>query len=268
MAILTISRQYGSGGRQVGLLVAERLGCELVDKSTLHRDLLARGEVWARLDMEVDEVKPDLWERHDWRYHAWLANLESAIWDHAEGARTVIVGRGSNYILAEAPICLRARVEAPLAMRVERIMAREGIVERARAEELVIEEDRQRAGYVRSNYGRGWDEAVAYDVSLDTAAQTIAEVAARLAGLLEEKDRLATPADRLRLAGLALAARLKARIASERDLLLPTLKVRHAPSGIEVEAVIHNPGERDRIERLAKEICGEHPVRLLLHRRI
>lgn len=268
MAILTISRQYGSGGRQVGLLVAERLGCEMVDKDVLHRDLLARGEVWARLDMELDEVKPDLWERHDWRYNAYLTLLESAIWDHAADAKAVIVGRGSNHILAEAPLLLRARVVAPLPLRVERVMAREGMTDRARAEALVKEVDRERAGYVKANYGRAWDDVQAYDVSYDTGEQSPEEVARSLATLLEDKDRQAVPADHARLAGLALAARLKARIASEPGLLLPTLTVRHAPEAIEVAAVIHNPAERDTLARLAREVCGEAPVRLSLRPRI
>lgn len=268
MAILTISRQFGSGGRQVGQMVAERLGCELVDKATLHRDLLARGEVWARLDMELDEVKPDLWERHDWRYNAYLALLESAIWDHSAGGRAVVVGRGSNYVLAEAPLCLRARVVAPTALRVERVMEREGMTDRRRAEELLAEMDRERAGYVKANYGRAWDDAQSYDISFDTGEQPIEEVAGVLAGLLEEKELRATPADRQRLAGLALAARLKARIASEPGLLLPTLTVRHAPEAIEVAAVIHNPEERQILARLVKEVCGDAPVRLSLRPRI
>lgn len=218
--------------------------------------------------MELDEVKPDLWERHDWRYHAYLANLESAIWDHAAGAAAVIVGRGGNYILAEAPLCLRARVVAPEAVRVERIMARESISERARAQALVAAIDRGRAGYVRSNYGRGWEEAKAYDLTLDTGTRPLEEVAGVLARLLVEKDRAATPGDHERLAGLALAARLKARIANEPGLLLPTLAVRHAPPVIKVQAVIHNPGERGKIERLAREVCGDHPLRLLLKPRV
>jgi cytidylate kinase len=268
VAILTISRQYGSGGRQVGQLVAGRLGCELVDKETLRRDLLARGEVWARLDMELGEIKPDLWERHDWRYHAYLALLESAIWDHAASGRTVIVGRGANYILAEAPLCLRARVVAPTALRVERIMAREGLADRRRAEQLVAEIDRERAGYVKANYGRGWDVARSYDVSFDSGEKSLEEVAGALTGLMEEKDRQAAPADRERLSGLALAARLRARIASEPGLLLPTLTVRHAPEAIEVAAVIHRPAERDLLARLAREVCGDTPVRLNLRPRV
>jgi cytidylate kinase len=268
MAILTISRQYGSGGRQVGLLVAARLGWELVDKDVLHRDLLARGEVWARLDMELDEVKPDLWERHDWRYHAWLSQLESAIWDHAAGGRVVIVGRGANHVLAEAPLVLSARVVAPLALRVERLMAREGIADPRRAEELATMVDRERAGYVKANYGRAWDDPGAYDLSIDTGEVSLEEAAARLAEMLAEMERRATPAERDRLAGLALAARLKARIASEPGFLLPTLVVRHEPEAIVVEAVIHRPEERAVLARLAREVCGDTPVRLALRPRL
>lgn len=268
MAILTITREYGSAGHLVGQLVAERLGYGFVDKPRLHRDLLARGGVWASLGMELDEFKPDLWERHDWRYQAYLALLESVVFDHAQTGRAVIVGRGCNYILRQAPLCLHVLIVAPLELRVQRIMAQEGITDARQAEKLVREIDEERAGYLQINYGKDWKDVKAYDAVFNTGSHTLAQVAEMLVGLLEEKDRQAREADRLLLRGLALAARLKARIASEPTLLLPTLQVSYTGQAIEVKAVIHRPEEQLRLQELGREVCGEVAVHMDLRLRV
>lgn len=269
MAILTIAREYGSAGHLVGHLVAQRLGYLFVDKPQLHRDLLARGVEWARLGMELDEFKPDLWERHDWRYQAYLALLESVIFDHAQTGRAVIVGRGGSHILRQAPLCLRVLIVAPFELRVRRVMDREGIADLKRAEDLVREIDAERAGYLRINFGQAWDDAKAYDSVFNTATHTPEQVAEVLAGLLAEKDRQAREADWVLLKGLALAARLKARIAGEPSLLLPTLQVRYAEDQtIEVEVVVQNPGQQTLLEEISREVCGQAPVRLALRPRV
>lgn len=269
MAILTIAREYGSAGHLVGQLVAQRLDYAFVDKPQLHRDLLARGLEWARLGMELDEFKPDLWERHDWRYQAYLALLESVIFDHAQTGRAVIVGRGGNQILRQAPLCLRVLIVAPLELRVRRVMAREGIAEIRKAEDLVREIDAERAGYLRINYGQAWDDARAYDSVFNTGSHAPEQVAEILAGMLAEKDRQASEADWVLLKGLALAARLKARIAGEPKLLLPTLRVRYAKNQvIEVEAVVQRPEQQTLLREISREVCGEAPVRLDLRPRV
>ncbi len=58
MAILTISREYGSGGREIGRLTAERLGYRYVDKERLFQDLEQAGQRWGRVAKELDEVAP------------------------------------------------------------------------------------------------------------------------------------------------------------------------------------------------------------------
>ncbi|MBI4798007.1 MAG: cytidylate kinase-like family protein [Desulfarculus sp.] len=268
MAILTITREYGSSGHLVGQLVAERLGYEFVDKPRLHRDLLARGALWARLGMELDEFKPDLWERHDWRYQAYLALLESVVFDHAQTGKAVIVGRGCNYILRQAPLCLRVLIVAPLELRTQRIMAQEGIGDAKQAERLVQEIDAERAGYLQVNYGEDWKDLTVYDAIFNTGSHSLEQVAQMLVGLLEEEERQACEADRVLLKGLALAARLKARIAGETKLLLPTLQVSYTGQAIELKAVIHRPEEQLRLMEISREVCGDVPVKMDLRPRV
>ena len=143
MAILTISREYGSGGREIGRRVAERLNYRYVDKEQLFQDLDQAGERWGRVAREVDELCPTMWERFDWQYRGYVAQVESLILDYAAADRVVIIGRGGSFLLRGIPFCLRARLVAPLEVRRERIMARERF-SREGAERLIP--DRRGAG--------------------------------------------------------------------------------------------------------------------------
>lgn len=266
MAILAISREYGSGGRDIGRLVAARLGYEYVDKARLFRDLDLAGPRWGRVARELDEVCPTLWERHDWQYRGYIALMESLILDYAARDRVVLIGRGSPLVLHEVPFCLRVRLVAPLAVRLERIMLRESVDQDA-AEQLAHRVDRDRACYINANYQSDWDAESIYDLILNTGSLTYEQAADLLVEALAEKERLATPEARAHLADLALAYRLRARVATDPRVLVPTLEVYLENGDLVVAGVIHTPKEQRLVQETAREVCGDRPVRFEWHRR-
>jgi cytidylate kinase len=267
MAILAISREYGSGGREIGRRVAERLNYQYVDKERLFQDLEKAGERWGRVARELDEVCPTVWERYDWQYRGYVARVESLLLDYAAGDRVVIIGRGGSFLLQGIPFCLRVRLVAPLEVRIDRIMARQSLSAEAAAR-LITQVDGDRACFIKANYGVDWEEDKVYDLTLNTASLTYDRVIDILAEALAEKDRLATPEARAALAGVALAYRLKARVATEPRVLVPTLEVRFADGAITVSGIVHHPKEVHIIQEIAKEVCGETPVHLDLHHRV
>ncbi|MEJ2070154.1 MAG: cytidylate kinase family protein [Syntrophobacterales bacterium] len=267
MAILTISREYGSGGWEIGRRVAERLGYQFVDKERVFQDLERAGAQWGRLARELDEVCPTLWERHDWQYRGYVAQTEAVFLDYAEADNAVLIGRGGSFLLQEVPFSLRVRLVAPLEVRLERIMAREGL-DREVAARLITQMDGDRACYVKANYGSDWDLEQVYDLTLNTGTFTFEQVEDVLGHGLEDKDRLATPEAKTLLQQTALAYRLKARVATDPHLLVPTLKVDLEDGTLVVAGIIHTPQEQKLIQELAREVCGEQPVRFDLHRRV
>lgn len=267
MAILTISREYGSGGAEVGRMVSERLGYRYVDKERLFADLEKAGERWGRVAREVDEVCPTVWERFDWQYRGYVAQLESLILTYATDDRVVIIGRGASFLLREIPFCLRVRLVAPLEVRLARIMDRERL-SRAAAQRLITKVDGDRACYIQANYGADWQEDNTYDMTLSTGNLTYDQLLDILVPALADKDQLATSEAKVRLVELALAYRLKARIATDPRLLIPTLAVSSLEGTLVVSGIIHNPKEQHLIQEIAQEVCGAHPVRLELHHRV
>jgi cytidylate kinase len=266
MAILTISREYGSGGREIGRAVAEQLGYAYEDRATLLAALRAADPRWERFGEEYDESTPTLWERFDWSFRGYAALLQRHLLAAAAAGRAVIVGRGGAFLLAGVPTALHVRIVAPLAARTECIARREQ-ADRDSVRALVERVDRERAGFVRAVYGRAWDDPVAYDRIFDTCqlghAAIVAEVLAQLA-LREGADRDA--ARRLLEVRLA-AARVRAALFTERRLQLPTLEVRVEGAGVLVQGVLHRPEEQHLIRRAAVEQAGGHPLRFELHYR-
>ncbi len=267
MAVLTIARQHGSGGMIIGRAVAQRLGYELVEKNRIFEDLKRRGQTWGRLDEEMRDKTPRLWERHDNRYNTYLAMVESVIFDYAATGRAVIVGRGSSFVLAEAPLCLRVRLLAPFHERVRRIMEWDGFSEQREAEKVVSEMDEDRRGYNKANY-RGCEDASCFDINYNTGERPLEEITDELVAKLLEIDKEANQDDWDILRGLALAARLKAYILGRDMPLQPTLDVTYQITGILVKATVHRPEQAQRIEETTQELCGHTPYRLDLRTRL
>ena len=266
MAVLTISREHGTGGEFIGRLIAERLQYRYVDKETLYQEIAKSGPRWERSARELDEVCPTFWERHDWEYRGYVALMESKILDYAAADRAVIVGRAGSILLKEVPFCLRVRLIAPLESRIERLRERENLTPKA-ARRLIKQLDRDRAGYYKVNYGSSWKKDEGYDMTINTATLSFEQVAENLMAALAEKDLLVTPASLEELEHLALAYRLKARLATEPRLFIPTLKVKLEDGLIKVTGIVHIPEEIETAQQIAQEVCGDYPYRLNLQHR-
>ena len=266
MAILTISREYGSDGREIGRHVAQLLDYAYVDKEQLFQDLERVGERWGRLARELDEVSPTLWERYDWQYRGYIAQVEAILLKYAAADKVVIVGRGGFFLLRQVTFCLKVRLVAPMEVRLERIMAQERL-DHAAARKLMMREDQDRAGYVFANYETYWDDQSNYDLILNTGNLTEGQTVDILVTALKEKDTVATSAAKVNLADLALAAQIKARVATDPRISVPTLKISPEAGTMVVSGVIHSPKELQLVQELAREVGGQGPLEFKLRHR-
>jgi cytidylate kinase len=266
MAILTISREYGSGGKEIGQAVAGNLGYDYVDKARILDDIKAFGTRWEGWAKELDEHSPTVWERYDWSFRSFGALIKSRILNYALRDRVVIMGRGGNFILKDVPHALRIRVVAPLEARIERIMKRE-TVDHDTAHWLIEKTDRERSGFIYALYGKHWDDPAGYDRVFDTGVQSIDEVTTIVKSLLQEKDQFNTEESRNALQMHSMAAEINTGIIMRFGFSLPTLDVFYDGRGLVLRGIIHNPKEHKRIEDEAKKLAGDLPLRCELHYR-
>jgi cytidylate kinase len=187
VAIVTISRMFGSGGSEIAERVALALGWELLYNAVV--DAVAQRLGAVRADVAAREERvPSLVERlaraMALSSQEWLAPVSDAPMAPSEDrlaemtrrvveeavARgpVVVVGRGAQSMLAAREDALHVFCYAERSALIRRTMEREDIAE-AQAAKLVEESNRQREEWVRKHWSRAWRAHENYHLSLDTA---------------------------------------------------------------------------------------------------
>ena len=165
MAVMTISRELGSGGVTIAKKVAQELGYHFVDKDVIEKVLDQYGFV--RFQKEY-ESGPGFWARFDGLRTRMVEFSFRVIQSLARHGNVVIMGRGSFAVLQDFADVLNVRIQAPLPIRVSRVMEQQGIAEPDKAEAVVKESDKLRAAFVESWYGVELDKASPFDLVIDT----------------------------------------------------------------------------------------------------
>jgi cytidylate kinase len=264
MAILTIARQFGSGAEEIGQALAETMGYQYVDRKTILEDMQREGVEWEKRARYFDENYPSVWERFDWPYRAFVALNQKHILHHALAGKTVIMGRGANFLLRGVKTHLGIRIEAPLEARIERVENKEGINgENARM--LVEKADQEMDGAVYLLYGRRWNDPREYDLFFDTAKQPTEELVRAVTAALEGKDRLDPEESRAVLALRARAAEVKAGIVLEPHVYVSRLEVKPKEEGMPryglvLRAIVHERDDLDQVRALAQSLAGDLPI--------
>jgi hypothetical protein len=183
--VLTVAREYGSGGGLIARAVAGKLGWNLLDKALV--EAIARS---ARVD-------PDLAQRYDERTDSWLHRLSRrGLWRGAfEGIATttdaecfdaeamaalakslileahsrgncVIVGRGAQCVLQNRDDVLQVFIHAPWSERIERVRSR--VPSAGDVELLIHSTDEQRADFIRLYFGCNWNDPHLYHLLISS----------------------------------------------------------------------------------------------------
>ena len=181
--VITISRQFGTGGHESGVELARRLGVKLLDKQILN-------EVASRMHIVEDavekiEMRNPLW-RDDFTnfYRTYMAHAEyngleqdktshelfkaqaDVIRSIANEESCLIVGRCGFDIFANHPNALKIFIHSSVDSRKRRIAEKFDISEHDAAA-MIVDNDYSRELYTKKFTGREWKDATNYDISLD-----------------------------------------------------------------------------------------------------
>jgi hypothetical protein len=190
--VVTIAREYGSGGAELGRLVAVTLGWELLDRQLVDRVARIAG-LEAETAASLDEHAHSWWQRAlagmsyaapfptpdgsgEFDEDSMRAVTMGLIRGAADSGGCVIVGRGAQFFLQERKEVFNVLAYAPIEERVRRLRARHPDCTDVYA--LIKQVDGQRASYIREYYGRDWLDKTLYELCINTALGF--EVAAEL----------------------------------------------------------------------------------------
>jgi cytidylate kinase len=266
MAIVTISRESGTGGETIGRAVAEKLGYEYFDKKAIFQDLEEHRKQWARWGEEMDEHCPTVWERFDRSFAGVVALVENCIFQKALKDNVVIVGRGGNWLLRDVPYALRVRIRGPIEERIQRVCDRED-VNREAAERMIESSDHERSCYVRRVYRRDISNSEDYDLVLNLGKLRFDEVVALIVDEIPARDKQATVEAREKLRRMAAAANVKAEVSTDFRVSVPTLEVFHDGTAIVVRGIVHSKEGLERVREVATRTAAPERVRIELHYR-
>ncbi|MDO5336927.1 MAG: cytidylate kinase-like family protein [Eubacteriales bacterium] len=183
-AVITIGRQYGSAGRQIGQDVAKYFGIKCYDKELLEHAANDSG------------ICKELFENHDEKpvnsflyslvmdtysfgystssfnnmpmnHKVFLAQFD-AIKKLAGQGPCVMVGRCADYALSDYPNCFSVFIHADLDWRIKRI-SQKYHKKSSEAKDMILKTDKSRSGYYNYYTNKKWGEAAGYSLSIDSS---------------------------------------------------------------------------------------------------
>lgn len=191
--VITISREFGSGGRTIGRKTAEELGIPCYDNELLMKIAQESGfnENYIR---DAGEYASGGLLSTAFSQHARILNNSDYLWkiqcriikELAEKESCVIVGRCADYILRNEADCLRVFVHADMKFRAERIVKIYGEREES-PEQRLKDKDRRRAAYHRFYTDMKWGHAQNYDITLNSGTLGIDTCVEIIKKLYEKK---------------------------------------------------------------------------------
>lgn len=202
--VITIGRQFGSGGRQIGKLLSEKLSIPYYDK-----EILAE----AAKDSGICE---EIFEHHDEKptksllfslvtgmqmhgnlngymdmplnHKVFLAQFDTIRRVAADGP-CIIVGRCADYVLRDKPNAVKLFVRADMKQRMERAIALHGVAPE-KAEDYVRRMDKERASYYNYYATATWGDVNNYDLCLDTGKLGIEGSVELIMNYLDLRDKM------------------------------------------------------------------------------
>ena len=178
VSVITIGRQYGSGGSELGQILADKLGYAFYDKEIIemtagttgyssnyvgeHQESLTNSLIYDLVNHmytfpETESPKDKIFDAQS-----------KVIKEIAEKGHCVIVGRCADQILKDRTDCLNVFLHAPLTNRIKRVMSKKNLTEKE-AKNLILKEERRRADNYHYYTRQIWGASANYHLSLDTS---------------------------------------------------------------------------------------------------
>jgi cytidylate kinase len=259
MAIITISRQMGSGGIPIAQKVAEKLGYTLVDGDAILEVADQYGLTRESIE-QADEKPPHFVETLDSKHEAALHLIELIILEYALKGNVIIYGRGGQDLLEGIHSVLRVRIIAPFEDRVERWAEREWL-DPDRARMLVRKNDQQRAGFIKYYFDRDWNDPLCYDLVINTQRLSEEGAVRLICDGIKDRHLIESKAEcKKLLADLVQRKRIEIAICSAQELEHELLEISVTDGVATLGGQLHSESERQRALAIAEATLGTTKV--------
>ena len=264
MAVITMTREMGSLGRDVALGLADRLGLELVQhelvehiaekmhmrESSVNRFLEGRSSLLERWGINENDMS--------------LYTTEELL-DVAKRGNVLIRGWGATYVMREITHVTCVRICAPVTMRARNVMERVGIADPEVAKKEVRRNDAAYARRMQHLFHVDYRDPMFYDMVLNTEKLSVDACIDMIVGVTERAEGQPTPESNARLDHMLRLARVRSalRRSDITNRPTPSLTIELDPDSGELllSGVADDQAFKDEAERLAREVAGITSVR-------
>jgi cytidylate kinase len=264
MAILAISQEMGSGGAEIGMTVATRLGYTYVDNEELLGRAQRYGLAEDRLARLVED-RPSWVERFDAETRRCILALQTVLYEFSQADDIVLMGGGGQWLLRGVPHAIRTRIVAPFAERVTRLTATLSAEGRERVTPKIVaqfirRDDIQKSARMRYLFDVDLKDPGLYDVHINTAVLSRPAAVHLLADLARQPDFSTTEAGRQLVADRALASQVEVALAGHPDLRRRAINVECHQGAVTLE--LSSGADPDVARAVAEAVAGVQSVAL------
>jgi cytidylate kinase len=212
MPIITVSRGSMSGGKALAECIAKELGSPCVGREILVTAAEKLGVPEQVLARKM-ERGPGLWDQLTLERRIYLVAVQAALAEHVQKGDLIYHGLAGHLLLRGLPGVLRLRLIAPVETRIHTMMEREGLSRQA-AEHYIRDVDENRVRWTRFMYSVELGDPQLYDMVLNLERMSIPTACVIVVQAARRAEYEINESVRERLAGFALACRVKAALAT------------------------------------------------------
>lgn len=264
MAIITISREMGTGAYRIAKEVAKKLKYTLVDGAKIAEVAASYGLTNDILE-RVDEKPPVYITAEDRLQAANLNTVELILLDFAKAGNVILYGRGCQDLLKGVSNVLRLRFTAPFDERVEKFAEREWI-DPDLAHEVIRKSDHQRAGFIHFYFDRAWNDPLGYDLTFNTSVLSEAAIIECIVAAAKDfKSKEDDAASAGFLEDVILAKKIETELLKSGQIESLHLKITSNKGEIRLSGHVHSDEELAEAFKVTSSVSGVEFVKNDLH---
>lgn len=255
MPVIAMTQEMGSLARDVAVKLAEASGLAVM-RHEVQDHVASRMHVPSSLISRLREGKAGLIERIQTDQDRLAVYTAEEVFALADQGNVVLRGWGATCLLRSVPHVLRVRVTRPFSKRVEWLMGSLETDDEAFASAEVRRSDEAHATRMHNQFGVTWGDPLLYDMVLNTDRLSIDTCVAQIQHMAARPEFEETQQSRAALAGLALAARIRAALADHLVTRNVDITIESDDGRVVLSGIVLNEEESTETAKVAAGVDG------------
>ena len=200
--IINVGRQLGSGGHDIGRMLALDFGAKYYDRELLNLAAKESGlseqffeqhderKSFLRSFLHIPNGMASNYARQGFSQDSLFQFQSEAILKAAAEGSCVFVGRCADYVLRDRKDVVNVFITASMAFRVDQVMAKQGFTTPVEARRFIEQREAKRADYYNYYTGKKWGHAASYDLCVDSSILGLMETEKFIAAFIRKRFEL------------------------------------------------------------------------------